>query len=323
MDAKDLAAAPPQAAPSLFPSAAPALPATGAYLQEAFRLGVRSLMPALPALVLLYFYRFGMGLYLVFSGTTTSPLGFPDYQAQAVTMIVTMAAYLPLLVLVFTPFLPLQDGILHGRPRSFFDCVKYVLEILSPYAVSAVLQFLIIALPAMAIVIGISLATIPFGAMTIQLRTAFILLGMFPAVCWIGFSMFFLSFATPLLVLDHRGPVASLGESARLVRRHFGGLSVRLSAFTILLVLAMIFLSLPSAMLTVASAASGSKVIAIDVARLVWESGVSALLFPFWVAGLLVLYRAVVPAAAAAEPIPATPAPAPENVSTTPPYRFE
>jgi hypothetical protein len=200
------------------------LPPVGDFLRQVFSLGRRSIAPALPVLVLLYFYRFGMGLYLILSGGVTSPMGYPDEQLRAVTWIVAATAYLPLVVLIYTPFVPFQDAILRGERRSFSDAVKHVLELVWPYGVSSILQLLFISLPAVVILVAAGGASLAMTAIPVEARPLFILVAMIPAGMWIAFAMFLLAFATPLLVLDGRGPVQSIRESFALVRRHFGGL---------------------------------------------------------------------------------------------------
>lgn len=270
-------------------------PPVGEYLHQVFALGRRSILPALPILVLLYFYRFGMGLYLIFSGDVTSPMGYPDTQIRAVTWIVAAAAYMPLLVLVYTPFLPFQDSILRGEKRSFVDAVQQILELLWPYSVSAFFQLLFISLPAAAIVVVAAMVTMALGGLPVEARSFLVLLAMLPAGLWVAFAMLLLAFATPLLVLDGRGPLASIRESFSLVRRQFGWLLGRLFISVVVLTFAVIFASLPSSMLTVMTSVANQKLVAVEIARLVWDSAVSTLAFPFSVAVLVILYRTVVP----------------------------
>ena len=271
------------------------LPPVGDFLRQVLALGRRSILPALPVLVLLYFYRFGMGLHMIFSGEATSPMGYPDHQLRAVTWIVAAAAYMPLLVLVFTPFLPFQDSILRGERRSFVDAAKHVLELLWPYGISAFLQLLLIALPAFAIVMATGLATMAMGGIPVEARSILVLLAMIPAGLWVAFAMFLLAFATPLVVLDGRGPMESIRESLGLVRRHFGGLFWRFFVSIALLTFAIVFASFPSAMLTVMTTAANQKMVGVEIAQLVWDSAVGTLAFPFSVAVLVVLYRSLVP----------------------------
>ena len=302
-----------------FVPSAPLLPPVGEFLWQVLALGRKSILPALPVLVLLYFYRFGMGLYLVFAGGTTSPLGFPDYQARAVTWIITATAYLPLLVLVYTPFLPLQDGLLRGPKRSFVESVKHVLEMLWPYGVSSFLQLLLIAIPAVGMIVVAALATMPLTSLPDQVRTLLIFVAMVPAFLWILVAMFLLSFATPLLILDGWGPVTSIRESVRLVRRSWGALFGRLFLFVVILIFAGVFASFPSAILNVVTTVARQKMVAVDIARVAWDSLVSTALFPFTIAGLLLIYRTLVPGPA--EP-PQIPIEGP-TTTTTSPYQFE
>lgn len=330
-------AAPPPAAPLSAAPARPALlPPVGTFLRDTLSLGTRSIAPALPVLVGLYFYRFGMGLYMVTTGDSTSPMGYPDYQLRAVTWVVAAASYLPLLVLVYTPFLPFQDAILRGQRRSFVDSVKLVLELLWPYGISSFYQILFIALPATLIIVGAAAVTMAMGAIPIEMRSILVLLALVPAGIWIAFAMFLLAFATPLLVLDGRGPMESIRESFALVRRHFGGLLWRFVVAVALLTLVMVVASFPSAMLSVVSSVAKQKLVGVAVARVFWDSAVGTLAFPFTVAAMIVLYRALVPptdhAGATAPTTPrggdagpnagAVPTKG-ETVTTTSPYSFE
>lgn len=300
------------------------LPGLGDYLRELVRLGVQSIRPAIPALVLLFCYRFGMGLYLLFAGDATSPLGYPDPQARVVTAVVTAAAYLPLLVLVYTPFLPLQDSLLRGERRSFFDCAKLVLELLPKFALSGLAQGAIVVGPALAIILGAAIAAAPLGAAPQEVKMLLVLAAMVPALLWVCVAAFLLSFAVPLLILDGRGPIESVRESFRLIRSRFGGLFGRLLFFGLALFLVLLFVSFPNSMLAALSAVAGQQFLGAQIAGLVWTSAVSAALFPFSVSALLVLYRAMVPAAAApASPSADRPVEPAEPTSTTNPYAFE
>ncbi|HEU4724870.1 MAG TPA: hypothetical protein VFU59_06175 [Candidatus Eisenbacteria bacterium] len=334
-------APPPPPAERPAPIAAPfvsALPSVRDFLLRTYDVGRRSLAPALPVLVVLYFYRFGMGLYMIASSNVTSPMGYPDYQLRAATWIVAAAAYLPLLVLIYTPFLPFQDALYRGERRSFIDAVKHVLEHLVPYGLSSIYQTLFIVIPATVVVLGAAAGAMALGAIPVEARSILVLLALFPAGLWIAFAMFLLAFATPLLILDGRGPMESIRESFALVRENFGGLLWRFVVAVALLTLAMVLASFPSTMLAVLTSVAKEKLMPVEIARLFWDSAVGTLAFPFTVAAMIVLYRALVPpreaAGAAATATPASPAdggapatpPTPPNaepVATTPPYSFE
>jgi hypothetical protein len=331
--------APPPTPPALhlapFTPSAPPLPPAGDFLRAVLALGRQSILPALPVLVLLYFYRFGMGLYLVFASDTTSALGFPDDQARALTWIVMATAYLPLLVLVYTPFLPLQDGLLRGPRRTFVESIKHVLELVWPYGISSFYQLLLVVIPAAAMIVLAELATMPLTSLPDQVRTLLILVAMIPAGLWIVVAMFFLSLATPLLILDGWGPVTSIRESVRLVRRSWGALLGRIFLFFIILCFAAVFASFPSTILKVVTTVAQQKLVPVEIVRVAWDSLVSTALFPFSIAGLLIIYRSLVPgpAVAGAPASGAAGAPgAPESprlstegptTTTTSPYQFE
>lgn len=304
------------------PPSTAALPAPGDFLRQVFDLGRRTFGPAAPALVLLYCYRFGMGLYMALSGAATTPLGFPDYQAKIVAVVVILAAYLPIMVLLWTPLLPLQDGLLSGPRRSFLESVKRVLELLWPYGLSSIVQTIIVVVPAALIMGGFVLLALPAPEAA---RAALIVLAFVPVFVWILISVFFVSFATPLLILDGRGPVASVRESVSLVRRRFGGLLGRVFLFLVVLTFASLFAKLPSSMLQMVSAVSGHKWIGVEVARAFWDSAVETGMYPFTIASLLILYRAMVPASGgvAEAATPAAPVVEGEAAPAANPYRFE
>jgi hypothetical protein len=309
MDATELPEPAPTDAPRTPPARfvpPPLLPPLGDYLREIIRLGIESIRPAMPALVLLFCYRFGMGLYLIFANRATSPMGYPDTGLHMAGVLVVAAAYLPLLVLVYTPFLPLQDALLKGERRSFFDCAKEVLELLPRFSLSGIAQIALVAGPAVFLVIGAAIAAAPFAAAPPEIKALFVLAAMIPAMLWVLFAMFLLSFAAPLLLLDGRGPIESVRESVRLVRAQFGGLFGRLLLFGVLLFVVLIVASFPVSMLAAVSAVAGQQFLGARIAGLVWTAALSAAVFPFTVSALLVLYRAVVAAPASA---PAAPGP--------------
>jgi len=101
----------------------------------------------------------------------------------------------------------------------------------------------------------------------------------------------------------------------------------------------VVFVSLPSGMLKVMMSVANQKIVAVEIARLFWDSGVSTLAFPFSVAVLVVLYRALVPPrdpadeearvapnAPTGNPADPNAVPVPtkgETITTTSPYSFE
>ncbi|HEY6220979.1 MAG TPA: hypothetical protein VIX13_00420, partial [Candidatus Eisenbacteria bacterium] len=79
--------------------------------------------------------------------------------------------------------------------------------------------------------------------------------------------------------------------------------------------------SLPATILQAATAAAGVDHPAFKIAGAIWGAAVSAFLFPFTIAALMVLYRAVVPARAGAVGLDASGEP--EARPAASPYRFE
>ncbi|HEX7077948.1 MAG TPA: hypothetical protein VF363_05970 [Candidatus Eisenbacteria bacterium] len=284
----------------------PALPPVGAFLREMLSLGVASIRPALPALVFLCFYRFGMGLFFEFA-QGTSPLGYPDERVQLVHLMMSLCAYLPLLVLVYLPFLPLQDAIRRGERRTFLESTRLVLERFPAFLGSGITQLVILLGPlfvflaaAFAIGEGVNAAsdTIPR-----EVALSIILVVLAPAICWILFASAFLVFATPAVILDERGPLASVRGSVRLVWRNFWGLQGRFLVWFLLLVLAIVVMSFPTIILAIAGAVAGADPPPLKIARVLWTSAVTAASFPFCVSAMMALYRSLVPGS--------TPGPAP------------
>jgi len=281
----------------------PALPRYSDYLRSVIALGRRAIRPALPAIGFLYFYRLGMGIFLEFSSRSAWPPGETDRMVFAVLL--TLGGLLPLLALIYTPFLPLQDALLRGREIGFLQAIKRVLEVAWNFMVSSLAQSLIAFLP-LAIVFVAALAMqgsnapIP-GA---KLAATFLVLTAPIGALWAMVATLFLCFATPAVVLNGEGPFHSLKTSAALVRGHVGGILGRFLAFAFLAVIAYMAASLPSAFILAMEGASQVSPIPFRIAGVVWSSAVDSLLFPFWVAALLVLYRALAPTPVAAPDAP-------------------
>ncbi len=300
----------------------PGLPPLGTYLRAVIALGVGSLRLALPALGLLYFYRLGMALYIAFSGDAASPLGLYDQATLIVTVVMEVVAYLPMLVLIYTPFLPLQDSLLQGERRSFMASARIVLERLVPFVISTIAQLLLTFGPPAFFLVGAGFlaGTLPEGQE--EWGRWIVLVTLFPCFFYGCIMALFLLFAMPLLVLENRGPFASIRLSFALIGRQFGGILGRSFVFLILLIIAAIAASIPEAILQASADAAGFEHPAVKIAQAIWSAGVTALMFPFSVAALMVLYRSAVPARGAAAMRSAGPA-AEEAPPVTSPYRFE
>lgn len=299
------------------------LPALGTYLRTLFDLGRRSVPAALPALAFLWFYHFGTALYLEVAGGGTSPLGYHDNRAQMIQLLMKASAYLPLLVLVYTPFLPLQDSILRGEPRSFLSAVRHVLERMIPFVLSSLLQLIIVLAP-VAFVLGILVAALAPLPVPRELVAVIAVATIAPLFLWLFVSGLFLAFAIPGVVLSGLGATRSISASARLVASHFWGVLGRFLVFFLILIGVVTLVSLPSVVVTSLSATTPVPAV-LRIASILWSSLVTALTFPFWVGALIVLYRALVPGTAAAveERAPGAAAPHPAPGETSTPFLFE
>lgn len=302
------------------------LPPISEYLRATFALGRRSLQVALPALLLLYCYRLLVNLFLALSsGKNSSGAYVHGYDQDAILASVRIHAafYLPLLVLIYTPFLPLQDGILRGAPRSFASCARLVLERIVPFAFSAIAQGILVLGPPVFLFGGVALVVRTFPARPDSLVHALAFATLIPCLLYVAIVALFLMFATPAVVLEHRGPLASIRVSFGLVVRHLGGILGRLFVFFLLLIVVGIFLSVPEGILAAISTVSGSDNPAFSIAEAIWSAAVSVLLFPFSVAALMVLYRAVSPAPNMAEASGSADPELAGRPTTSSPYVFE
>ena len=305
------------------PGARPGLPPVSTFLRATMALGRASIAPAFPALVLFYFYRLGMGLYLNLSMDPVRTIEGMDRSTLAAAILMRAAGYLPLLVLIYAPFLLLQDGILRGATRTFGESVRLVLERMLPFLVSAVAQILIVFGPPVLMFGGayILVRTIPGRPEELVRGVAAVTL--IPSFFYILLMLFLLLFAFPVLVLDGRGPIRSIRASMGLVAGHFGGILGRLIVLFLVVLVAAIVLSLPAEFLQVGAAAAHADNPVLKIAVVVWTSAVSALVFPFLLASVVVMYRGLVPAArGAAAPSGASEA-APDAYRATSPFQFE
>jgi len=271
------------------------LPPLGAFLRALIDLGRRSIPIAIPALVFLWFYHVGMALYLEVSGAGTSPLGYRDNNALLIHALMQISAYLPLLVLVYMPFLPLQDALLRGERITFFAAARHVLERMVPLVLCLILQCLIFVAPLalMTAVVAAVIAGLPDLPGELMAGLAFTVV--VPVVMWILAYSFLMAFALPGVILSGLGPWRAITKSARLASEHVIGLVGRFIVFLLVLIFAALILSIPTGLLRVAGAAVGSAEPALRLVGILWSSLVTSFLFPFWVASLLVLYRALVP----------------------------
>lgn len=314
------------------PRMAPLLPPVADYFRAIYALGRRALKPALPAMAFVYFYRLGMGLYLDLSPSA------PDLDTMGAGSIagflMLAAGYLPMLVLVYTPFVPFLDEIHRGGRGDFFAAMRRVLDAAPRFLASFIVQLLIVLGPVLILVAIAGALTAMFSGgwidllparreIPMALRGLILLVFFVPALIWLVYSAFHMLFAVPALVLEGRGPLACIGDSWRIVRTHFGGIAGRLLAYVILLFFVSVLAALPSGFITMALQVTGNEDPMFRIPAIAWASAVDALLFPFGVAALLLLYRAVVPAAPPEPPAGGPSAPPEGEPRPTSPFVFE
>src|SRR6267143_913125 len=209
-----------------------ALPGIADYLRAIWDLGRRSLKPALPALAFLYFYRLGMGAYIAMSD-----YGYPhgaDAIGAIVPQIVVIASFVPLLLLVYTPVLPLQDALLRGREMSFLAAIRRVLETAWNFMLSGIAQMLVFFVPVAVILVLAGIMIPSTGGEAASARLLAMSVAFLGGFTWCLVAGILMIFATPAVVLDGEGPVQSIRTSFRLVTRNLGGVLGRLIAFAFL-----------------------------------------------------------------------------------------
>jgi hypothetical protein len=101
-------------------------------------------------------------------------------------------------------------------------------------------------------------------------------------------AAFFMIFAIPAVVLDGEGPLHSLRTSFLLVWRNLGSALGRL-----LVVASLTFVGFMVA--TPLSTLGGNAAGPIKLAFVIWTGAVETLLYPFWAAAVIVLYRSLRP----------------------------
>ena len=248
------------------------LPGIPAYLSSVFELGRRSLRPALPALAFLFLYRLGMGAYGALTNYSEALKGH-----ALGGMVVAKATPILLIALIYIPFLPLQESILRGHPIHFLEAIRRVLEKSLNLILSGIAQGFILLGPITPIAyIGARLLPDPFGPL--------LLIGF----AWLAVAAFFMVFATPAVVLDGEGPLHSLRTSFHLVSRNLGGALGRL---LVLASLAFVGSMVTSPLSTLGAGATAP----IKIATVIWTSATETLLYPFWIAAVVVLYRSLRP----------------------------
>jgi hypothetical protein len=285
------------------------------YLRTVWDVGRKSIRPALPALTFLYFYRVGLEAYVAVSDRTSALQGGTVDFLPGLAM---AATFLPLVLLVYTPMLPLQDSILQDRPIPFLAAVRRTLECAWNLTLSGLVQLLMLVLPFFVICMGAAIV-LPMGTGS-RLGTLGTMIGVnneidsakllviavtgILGLLTMAVVLLLLIFAMQALVLDGEGPIRSIRTSIRLVLSHLGYVTGRMLAFGFLSFVGLIVLTLPTGILEQVADVSGANVLPFKVASIVWSSLAAVLFFPFGSASITVLYRSLVPATGASSPAP-------------------
>ena len=261
------------------------LPGVPAYLRSVYELGRRSFRPALPTLAFLFLCRLGMDAY----GVVTNYSYAMGKGALGVKAAIN-ATPLLFLFLIYIPFLPLQESLLRGHPIHFLVAIRRVLRVSVNSMLSGIAQVLILLGPLSPIFFP---RLVPGPWWTYAWTFLAPLFWAFFA--WMLVASFFMIFAMPAVVLDGEGPLHSLRTSCRLVWRNLGSALGRLLTLAFLAAVAYKVATIPSSILGAAGRTSGVSAAPIKLAAVIWTSAADTLFFPFWVAGVVVLYRSLRP----------------------------
>ena len=272
-------------------------------LSAAIALGLQSLRPAsgvLLSVAVVCFVRAGLAeeFFRGHSGLTESP----EVVSGLAEMLLTAIAF-SVLSVGFLLLLPLQDGLNLGKPQNERAAAQVVFRRAGALALSGLVQGAIVFGPPAVLLVVMTThemkAVLASGgtpdAATLLAVEAAVLHGSLAASCaWLALTNALFLFAAPLLLLENRGPLRSIGLSAILfVRRILPEwarfLSVRWAPSPGVLPESAILRS-------VAHLPRWSFLRSVLPAT--WSAASTAFALAFGTAGLVVLFRRLIPARA-------------------------
>ncbi|MGH7680773.1 MAG: hypothetical protein ACRENN_02155 [Candidatus Eiseniibacteriota bacterium] len=202
--------------------------------------------------------------------------------------------------------LPLLDGLVRGISIGVARAASSVARKTIPLTVSSVVQGVILAVPLTVLLVS---AVAPVvrpvldsggvsqpGILQALLRTA-LWRAFWPALAWTAVVSLLFVFAFPFVILENRGPIRSIGLSASLLvrslRREWG----RIAGVLVLWLCLAAIVWLPQAPLRSAFGLTSGARVGASLAS-AWGAAASALALLWCDAGLIALFRKLVPARA-------------------------
>ncbi|HKW50212.1 MAG TPA: hypothetical protein VJQ53_00605 [Candidatus Eisenbacteria bacterium] len=281
-----------------------ALPRAAEALSAAISLGRRSLRPAsgiLLSVALATFVRAGLAEEF-FHGPV--PLTQPAGPIPGLTSMLLTVVALSLLSAGFLLLIPLQDSLELGEPANERTAARVVLRRAGPLAMSGLVQAAVVFGPPAVLFVTLTMREVravmaPGGTLdaeTLLTVQAAVLRGSLAACCaWLAITNALFIFAAPLLLLEHRGPLRSIGLSAALfVRRLFTDWPWFLS-IALLWGLLYVTIVVPESAILRGLAHLPRWSFLRSVLPAAWAAASTTLALAYGTAGLVVLFRRLVP----------------------------
>jgi len=274
-------------------------------LSAAIALGQQSLRPAsgiLLSVALVSFVRSGLAEEF-FRGNI--PLTEPAGAVPALASMFLTVVVFSILSVGFLLLLPLQDSLERGEAASERTAARAVFRRTGPLAVSGLAQSAIVFGPPAILFFTLmtreARAVLAEGGTldteTLAAVQAAVLHGsLAPSCIWLAVTNALFLFAAPLLLLENRGPLRSIGMSAALVARRFFPDLGRFLSIALLWALLYMAVVLPESWILRALSGLPRWSFLRSVLPAAWSAVSTALALAFGTAGLVVLFRRLVPA---------------------------
>jgi len=274
-------------------------------LSAAISLGRRSLRPAsaiLLSVALVCFVRAGLAEEFFRSPI---PLTQNPGPLPALTSMLLTAVVLSVLSVGFLLLLPLQDGLEQGQPANERAAARVVFRRATPLAISGLIQAAIVFGPPAVLFVSLTTREVravlaaggTLDAETLLTVQAAVLHGSLAACCsWLAITNALFLFATPLLLLESRGPLRSIGLSAALFLRRVFPDWARFLSIALLWGLLYVAVVLPESEILRALAHLPRWSFLRSVLPAAWTAISTTLALAYGTAGLVVLFRRLVPA---------------------------
>ncbi|HEY6220978.1 MAG TPA: hypothetical protein VIX13_00415 [Candidatus Eisenbacteria bacterium] len=284
-----------------------ALPRAAEALSAAISLGRRSLRPAsgiLLSVAIVSFVRAGLAEEF-FHGHI--PLTQTSGPIPEMTSMLLTAVLLSVLSLGFLLLLPLQDNLELGKPANEREAARIVFRRAGPLALSGLVQGAIVFGPPAVLFVSLTMREVrgvlatggTLDAETLMTLQAAVLRGSLAACCsWLAITNALFLFAAPLLLLESRGPLRSIGLSAALFVKRVLPDSARFLSIALLWGLLYVAVVLPESEILRALAHLPRWSFLRSVLPAAWTAASTTFALAYGTAGLVVLFRRLVPARA-------------------------